>query len=721
MADVFDFYVYDNRRIVYEIAEPIMQEDNKVTDFQFHIPKVLNGLDVSSWAWWFVYVNARGEKHTEPIVLSDDPERPLEYNVATYSVDYGMSIKAGAVKFALEAINAEPGGNIINEWHTYTYQTIVKETLQGNQVDYDESQSDIISALITQIQNKYNQLVGGATPLPVNLKSLMTDHDKVYLYTGSEPNESTGYWYYYNGTQFVPGGLYGAGVQIDSIPTQGSTNAVSSGGVWDRFKGIESDISDKFVTIYSKNRFDPTNVENGYVNQATGAWVAGSTSYKGTSEMIDVLEAPFVVAFRRYAGTVNITFRYAVYDANGDYITGAIVPKEDFTIIDDYTDSHQKVGYLAFTDTRIKYIRFSISAGYFATLDVLITQGSTPPAYAPYSRDTNNAKGLQIMDRSVIGAKGVQMRYASVPVNATMRIGIENSLKKNKIYHLHTLINSSFSSLLFGHGEGAYSLYFSIDGANIVFMTNGTAGTTLAHGLTLDTYIDFMLIVGERNTGTIILNTLGGTYSHTVQIVQGYKGDVFVRAVGAALGETTIAFSSKDFRQPIWMFGDSYFTHTSDARWTYWLLEWGFGRCLLNGFPGANSDEALPQVVNYLGTWGIPKYIVWCLGMNDPDDGAINQTWMDCINELIAQCETYGVEPILATIPNVPSLDHTYKNTWVRESGYRYIDFAKAVGAESAGASWYTGALSTDNTHPSEIGARLLCQQAVLDVPELTM
>lgn len=72
----------------------------------------------------------------------------------------------------------------------------------------------------------------GLSIVKVNLKSLMTDHDKVYLYTGVEPNESTGYWYYWNGTDFVPGGLYGAWVQIDAVPTQGSTNAVSSGSVY---------------------------------------------------------------------------------------------------------------------------------------------------------------------------------------------------------------------------------------------------------------------------------------------------------------------------------------------------------------------------------------------------------------------------------------------------------------------------------------------------------
>lgn len=231
MAERYDFYVHDNRKITFNLTEPIMREDSGVTDFVFHIPKILNELEVSDWSWWFVFANAKKEKYSIALTLSDDPESPLEKNVATYTVDYAMSIKAGSVQFALEAINAGTGGAIDNEWHTLTYETKVKETLQGNQAEYAETESDIISALIQEVRTKMNQVIGGATPTPVNLKSQMTDPNAVYLYIGSEPNEHAGHWYYHNGTTFVSGGVYGAGV-TDAVPTQGSTNAVQSEGVY---------------------------------------------------------------------------------------------------------------------------------------------------------------------------------------------------------------------------------------------------------------------------------------------------------------------------------------------------------------------------------------------------------------------------------------------------------------------------------------------------------
>ena len=214
MADVFDFYVRDNRKITFDIAEPIMREDSGVTDFRFHIPKTINGLDMSDWAWWLVFVNAKKEKYSIALTLSDDPERPMEFNTATYTVDYAMSIKAGSVQFALEAINTGTGGAIDNEWHTLTYETKVKETLQGNQAEYAETESDIISELLIEVRNKVNQLVGGATPEVKDSIAEMTDHKKIYVLS------TDGNWYRYNGTTWVSGGQYASGIVIDSTLSQ---------------------------------------------------------------------------------------------------------------------------------------------------------------------------------------------------------------------------------------------------------------------------------------------------------------------------------------------------------------------------------------------------------------------------------------------------------------------------------------------------------------------
>lgn len=112
------------------------------------------------------------------------------------------------------------------------------------------------------------------------------------------------------------------------------------------------------------------------------------------------------------------------------------------------------------------------------------------------------------------------------------------------------------------------------------------------------------------------------------------------------------------------------------------------------------------------------------MGMNDGSDTDANtpsSVWATRRDEMLSICETMGITPILATIPNVPSVLNTGKNAWVKTSGYRYIDFAAAVGAESASSTWYNGMLSADNIHPSESGARALFARALVDFPEIML
>ena len=116
---------------------------------------------------------------------------------------------------------------------------------------------------------------------------------------------------------------------------------------------------------------------------------------------------------------------------------------------------------------------------------------------------------------------------------------------------------------------------------------------------------------------------------------------------------------------------------------------------------------------------GTPKYLVWCIGMNNPDNNELNSSWLTETQIIIKLCEERNITPILATIPSTPTNDNSYKTSWVKSSGYRYIDFEKAVGADKITA-WFDGMLSSDNVHPSELGAKALASRFIIDVPEIT-
>lgn len=263
MAERYDFYVHDNRKVTFNLTEPIMREDSGVTDFVFHIPKILNDLEVSDWAWWLVFVNAKKEKRKEPLTLSDDPERPLEQNVATYTVGYNMSIKAGGVHFAIEGKDADAiSGEVLHEWHTISYDFKVKDTLQGSEVEYDESQDDIISALITEIRTKSNALVGGATPEVKDSIAEMTDHKKIYVLS------TDGNWYRYNGTTWVSGGQYASGIVIDPTLTQSGQSADAK-VTGDEIANLKEDLIKTFAT-FSNDLYNAYRITNGEIVRTLG-------------------------------------------------------------------------------------------------------------------------------------------------------------------------------------------------------------------------------------------------------------------------------------------------------------------------------------------------------------------------------------------------------------------------------------------------------------------
>jgi hypothetical protein len=141
---------------------------------------------------------------------------------------------------------------------------------------------------------------------------------------------------------------------------------------------------------------------------------------------------------------------------------------------------------------------------------------------------------------------------------------------------------------------------------------------------------------------------------------------------------------------------------------------------MLNGFAGEDTDEAYESLENLL-TIRKPDYIVWLLGMNNGDSStAVNSVWKAIYDKLVQLCEDYSINLILYTVPNTPTINNNFKNAIVRESGYRYIDGAAAVGDDGEG-NWFTNfeQSASDHNHTSGRGARALCYRILADFPEI--
>jgi hypothetical protein len=172
------------------------------------------------------------------------------------------------------------------------------------------------------------------------------------------------------------------------------------------------------------------------------------------------------------------------------------------------------------------------------------------------------------------------------------------------------------------------------------------------------------------------------------------------------------------------MFGDSYFS-VYDTRWVYYALQDNFLNCaMLNAYAGEASTAAMDALQNLLKIT-VPKMVVWCLGMNDPDSSsAVNASWKSSYDMLVQLQTKYGFQLVLYTVPTTPTMNNNYKNAIIRESGYRYIDADNAVRIDSEG-HWvgngtdYATLSPGDNVHPTTYGAKLLYYKIIADCPEI--
>lgn len=134
--------------------------------------------------------------------------------------------------------------------------------------------------------------------------------------------------------------------------------------------------------------------------------------------------------------------------------------------------------------------------------------------------------------------------------------------------------------------------------------------------------------------------------------------------------------------------------------------------------------------------------------MNDKDNTTTkyattpNPNWLNAIQEFLILCQKNNIIPILATIPTVVGGNlntqtattsfrhHKSKNDWIKQSGIRYIDFAKAVGADDSTGYWIgegtqehmfegTDDQTQTRVHPTIYGAKALYKQFQQDFPEI--
>lgn len=119
-----------------------------------------------------------------------------------------------------------------------------------------------------------------------------------------------------------------------------------------------------------------------------------------------------------------------------------------------------------------------------------------------------------------------------------------------------------------------------------------------------------------------------------------------------------------------------------------------------------------------------PEYVIISLGTNNH----VLSVYEDLMNSFITWLTKIGIKPVLVTITpyKIGSNDDARKtfreaaNSYVRNSGYRYIDICKAVTYEdSNGTHWISDYVKSDGVHPSKAGHQAIYEAFVRELPEI--
>ncbi len=274
-----------------------------------------------------------------------------------------------------------------------------------------------------------------------------------------------------------------------------------------------------------------------------------------------------------------------------------------------------------------------------------------------------------------------------------------------------------FDTLTLSHGkENPYcSAILVIDNVNVSVYEYQYRPVLLGrypHSLTIADYLSVSVRTEAGFTARLQIASRSGIYCREI-VWNGSNGEILAESGNSELTDARLTYHIKGVEKPVWLFGDSYLDF-----WPRNLVRWGVTDCYLDGFSGRGSLAAVESLRQVL-VLGVPKKVVWFMGMNDADTDTVNPNWLAAYEALVSLSKEYGFEVILTTTPNVPARSNRQKNRIVRESGLRYLDLCSAVGADE-NPKWYPGLLGPDQVHPTyDRGAPVIAQYILSHLPEI--
>ena len=214
------------------------------------------------------------------------PNSPSPYVKFTLTLKSYITSVVGYMSFCITADIISSGNVIEKSWHTKNITISV-----GGHIDNDDSE-DIPEEDVPTINQRLNNLdskvgrlqttvngMANGSPTPVATVAKMTDESAVYLYTGSETGYTAGNWYYYDGSAWTSGGVYGGattsttftehGVPADDFAVgEALAEKADAKKTGDEITNLKSTLSDTNSALFQKSFISnyiaiPTNWQTG--------------------------------------------------------------------------------------------------------------------------------------------------------------------------------------------------------------------------------------------------------------------------------------------------------------------------------------------------------------------------------------------------------------------------------------------------------------------------
>ena len=156
-----------------------------------------------------------------------------------------------------------------------------------------------------QLKTKFASKTDIGAPLKASTVAGMTNHDRIYIYTGSETGYTSGHWYYYDDGSWVDGGAYNS-VAVETDTTLSISDMAADAKV----TGDEiTDLKSALSSFYNQSAVDYTSINSVPYNiTSNGNWAEASGTSQQSSKIIEIPDSVYQIGVTPNANGAIISF-----------------------------------------------------------------------------------------------------------------------------------------------------------------------------------------------------------------------------------------------------------------------------------------------------------------------------------------------------------------------------------------------------------------------------